>query len=221
VAFLVYGFLVAFLWTRIYYSRLQALGDKDIWDALNDAQQQAIREKESKEEAYSILEGVAAGSIPTPQAMPRSVALTAKSLQAAEERENWPDDIRLKVEQFKQAPNDWGDDTAARIFRGAPSEANGKRLEAEIVKELRRALVIDVRVVEKSGQPLEGPVMFLLHPSFSKSVLEVQPQGSRADARVTAGEWFTVVAILDHGNTVLSYNLKQLPNAPEWFKQGS
>jgi len=220
VSFVVYGFLVAFLWTRIYYSRLQALGDKDIWDALNDARQQAIHEKESKEEALSILEGVAAGAIPTRQAGPRRAQVSAKSSTSPQETDEWPDEVRAKVEEFKNAPNDWNDDTAGRIFRGASQEAHGKILEGEIVKELRSALVVNLRVRTKTGERLEGPVSLLLHPSFTKSVMEVQPEGDRAEARITAGGWFTVVAIIDKGNTVLSYNLKQLPNAPEWFKQG-
>jgi len=139
VSFVVYGFLVAFLWTRIYYSRLQALGDKDIWDALNDARQQAIHEKESKEEALSLLEGVAAGAIPTRQAGPRRAQVSAKSSTSPQETDEWPDEVRAKVEEFKNAPNDWNDDTAGRIFRGASQEAHGKILEGEIVKELRSA----------------------------------------------------------------------------------
>jgi len=219
VAFIVYGFLITFLWTRIYYSRLQALSDKNIQDALSQALQEASRQTQAKEQALSIAADLATGAITTPST-PATEA-TAKGLPAAEKTESWPEDVKTKVEEFKTAPNNWSDDTAARLFRGAPEEANGKVIEADLVAELRRAAVINLRVRTKAGEPLDGPVTFLLHPSFTKSVLEVHPKGDRAETRITAGEWFTVVAILDSGKTVLSYDLRKLPNAPVWFTGGA
>jgi hypothetical protein len=219
VAFLVYGFMITFLWTRTEYSRLQTLSDRYIEGALDEALREADREKQKKEEYLSIAAGLATGAITTPNTPPLTES-EMKGIAPLEEREHWNDTTRKKIAEFKNAPNNWNDDTAGRIFRGAPGELNGKVLEADLVAELRRALVINLRVRTKTGAPLEGPVTFLLHPSFSKSILEVEPIEDRAETRITAGEWFTVVAILDNGETVLSYDLRKLP-APAWFKLGA
>jgi len=219
VAFLLYGFLITYLWTRINYNRIQVLSDRDLQDELNEALQEASLQKKSKEKALSIAADLATGAITTPNTPPATESAT-KGLAPPEQNPEWPDDVRKKVEEFKNAPSNWNDDTAGRLFRGAPEELNGKVLEADLVAVLRRAAVMNLRVRTKTGESVDDTVMFLLHPSFSKSVLEVPFTKDRAETRITAGEWFTVVAILDNGRTVLSYDLRKLP-APEWFKLGA
>jgi hypothetical protein len=217
ISFLVFGFLASFLWTRIYYGPLQAIADQDVYKELEKAKQEALIQKESKERAVSIASDIAEGQITTPATFTRPEEETKRS-QIPIESALWSDDVRKKLEEFRKAAADWNDDTAARIFRSPPSETNGKILEADFLMELRHAAVINLRIRSTTNQPLEGPVTFVLHPSFTKSVLEVQPRGDKAETKITAGEWFTVVAILDHGKTVLSYDLRKMAGAPEWFK---
>jgi hypothetical protein len=208
IVFVVYGFLVSFLWTRIYYSRLQALSDVDTGKALD----KALADKQYYE---SLASGMVSGAIP----IAKPPAATEKTLQLeAAETAEWPPPVREKFEKFTSASVNWNEDTTAKVFGVKTSIDNGKVLEAEFEAELRRAVVIRLRVRSIMKTPLDGPVTFCLHPSFSKPVIEVQPTGDRAETKITAAEWFTVVAILDSGNTLLALNLKEMPNAPDWFK---
>jgi hypothetical protein len=217
VSFLIFGFLASFLWARIYYGALQAISDKDVYDQLEKAKREVLIEKASKEIALSIASDIEQGQITTP-ATSASREEKTRDFREPPEVATWPEDVRMKFEEFIKTPSDWNDDTAARIFRNPPSEANGKILEADLLMELRRSAVINLRVSSTNNQPLEGQVTFVLHPSFTKPVLTVRPKGAVAETKITAGEWFTVVAILDHGKTVLSYDLRKMAGAPDWFK---
>jgi len=66
---------------------------------------------------------------------------------------------------------------------------------------------------------LTGRVAFLFHPTFPKRIEFVDAQNDRAEVSFYAGGWFTLVAIADGGATVLAYDLRKVPNVPEWFKE--
>jgi len=48
----------------------------------------------------------------------------------------------------------------------------------------------------------------------------VNAKGNLAETEISTAGWFTVIAILDGGKTILSYDLRKLPNVPEWFVKG-
>jgi hypothetical protein len=90
---------------------------------------------------------------------------------------------------------------------------------ATITASTRHSLVISARVEATGGQDLTGPVYFLLHPTLGSPLRTVSARQGRAEINFTSGGWFTLVAIMDGGATVLAYSLQQLPGAPEWFKE--
>jgi hypothetical protein len=214
VTFLVLGFLVSFLWTRIYYGPLQTRVDKSVEDSLRG---QLEREKEEKEKVVSIANSMAKGEIPVPAVSHSTEKRTARS--GTRDVGQWSDVIAKKMEEFKNSPPLWNSDPGTRLFLNAPQESNGRTLEAELVLDLREALVIELRVKRISGEELMGPVAFLLHPTFSESIVYAEPVNDVAEVRISSAGCFTVVAIADGGDTVLSFNLKNLPNAPAWFKR--
>ena len=79
--------------------------------------------------------------------------------------------------------------------------------------------MVRLTVRRLSGAPLEGEVLFLLHPTFDEPCLVEQAKNGVAEVEIFTDGWFTVVAIADRGDTVLSYDLRQLPKAPKWFKE--
>ena len=207
VVFVVYGFLISFLWTRLYYSQLQTIFDRNLRVAL-------VTEIKKKEQYRALASDLATGAITTPS----TPATETKEFRAdVSELSGWPPEVRKKLEEFQTAPVNWNDDTAARVFRVTTNLANGKVLEAQCDGDLRRSVAITLRVRSTTSTPLEHPVTFCLHPSFSKPVIEVLPTGDRAETKIVAGEWFTVVAILDNGHTLLAFDLRRMTDAPAWF----
>jgi hypothetical protein len=223
VAFLVLGFITSFLWTRIYYGPLQTLSDVGLVTRLrkiiDDYKQRLSEERESKEKVEEVANALARGEVVTPG----SALVKARADVSGDTEQviaEWPPDIQEKFDQFKAAPDTWDSDPSAELFPDSPQEAHGRRLEAEILLNMGDGLIINLTVKRTRGEPLKEAVTFLLHPTFPEPVLHVKPKGDLAEWKIYAGGWFTVVAILDGGRTVLSYSLQNLPNAPEWFANG-
>lgn len=222
LTFLVFGFLASFLWTRIYYGPLQTLADRDVVNSLQAklvvSQTELKQEKETRKKAVSVAHSMVKGEIAIPSAPPLKREAPARA-RATSDLQEWPADVRQKIEEFKKLPADWNTDPGAQVFPEALDQANGRRLEAEIELELNDALIIKLRVRRVSGEPLGGPVAFLLHPTFTERIIYDEPSGDVAEVTISSGGWFTAVAILDAGKTNLAYDLKELPNAPAWFKK--
>jgi len=222
LTFLVLGFLASFLWTRIYYGPLQTLADNDVVSSLRAkltySQTQLKQEKETRKKAVSVADSMAKGEIAIPAVPPLKQETPARA-RATSDLQVWPSDVREKIEEFKKLPANWNTDPGAQLFPQARKEANGRRLEAEIDLELSDTLIIKLRVRSVSGETLRGPVAFLLHPTFTERIIYAEPTGDVAEVTISSGGWFTAVAILDAGKTILSYDLRELPNVPAWFKK--
>ncbi|HSQ29460.1 MAG TPA: pYEATS domain-containing protein [Gemmatimonadaceae bacterium] len=226
IAFATIGFLASFLWTRIYYGGIQARADSDIVNWLESK----LEDQESRiDRADKVAEKLASGKlVPPTTATPPSGMVPVTLEQQAPTGElpasiatDLPENLRAPVDRFLHTGVDWNDDTVTRIFGTHPSEANGRVLNAEISVKYEKALVIRLVVERRGGAPLDGDVTFLLHPTFHSRARIVPVEGdNRADLEIYCTGWFTVGAIADKGQTLLEYDLRMLPGAPEWFKKG-
>jgi hypothetical protein len=244
ITFATIGFLASFLWTRIYYGGIQARADNDIvnWVA-SKLEDQETRIDRADKVAQKLASGkLIPGGPPepvTPMApavtpsdarslTPSSggVAVTAEqAMPAGVETEApisaLPPEVREKVDRFLLTGVKWDDDTIVEIFGQHPSTANGRTLSGEITAQYEKALVIRLIVERHEGPPIGDEVLFLLHPTFRARVRVVPVEGDdRADLEIYCTAWFTVGAIADEGETVLEYDLRKLPGAPDWFKKG-
>lgn len=219
VTFVVLGFLVSFLWTRIYYGRLQTLADNDIINRLRGQVRQERKEKqqerEEKEKARKVVQKMRRGEIP------ENAATRPADRTRAQKPEGhaWNPGVLEKIEEFENLPKRWDNDPGATFFGRLRQEDDGRRLEAEMILDVRDALMISLRVRRVSGKPLEGTVAFLLHPTFNQPVVYAEASGEVAEVTISSAGWFTAVAIADGGDTKLAYNLSELPGAPAWFKR--
>ena len=134
-----------------------------------------------------------------------------------------PDDILERVQQFMNAEVAFDTDPAAKLFKELKptKQVNGRELRVSILTELSltklsRGLTLQAEVVPTDGRPLEE-VLLLLHPTYGTRRIQLPVQGGKARFKFFAVEWFTLVAIADGGKTLLSYDLRDVPGAPDWF----
>lgn len=217
VTFLVFGFIVGFLWTRIYYGPLQTITDINLQDKLREIKNELSEQKERTEVNESITKKIAAGTLVT--ATPSLTNEEKVSGPEAFSPESLPLNVREKLEDFRKAPREWDSDPGAEYFPDFSSQANGRKLSAQIDAKMENALVITLRAERTDGEPLEDEVIFLLHPTLRKRIIHVTPKDDKAEVDFYAEGWFTAVAILDNGKTILSYDLRKVPGVPSWFKR--
>ena len=224
VAFAVVGFLSTFLWTRLYYGTLQAMTDWDLLNGLALQQRHLERQLDSAvtatKNAYDgLVEATTAlASGPRRRQAPTSGAPTSspRDLQGAPDA-GLPAAVQQQIDALMAEPANNNTDPIAELFQETPSETKDRRFEGEIVADLKTALVVLLRVRALGGATLEGPVLFLLHPTFLERVVEVVARNGVAETKVFTEGWFTAGAVLDGGKTVLTYDLRNLPGAPQWF----
>lgn len=232
----VVGFLASFLWTRIYYGAIQVGADSQALQMLRaqvsrqaenaaQAQDTAVEARKKAEGAARATEALLRGEInvaaATASAVPAAPATAADEAAEHEEirrrEEEWPGEVRARVERFLAEEPRWDNDPTGELFADAPSSQNGRTLTADVVAELGQGVIVLLRVDHVSGPPLQGEVTFLTHPTFNERLVTVAAKDGRAETKVYAAGTFTAVAIADAGRTVLAYNLAQLPDAPAWF----
>lgn len=211
IVFLVLGFLASFLWTRIYYGAIQSLADRDLLRRLRRVEETA---KGAKTVAKLLASGKLAPSSP------------AGHQTVADEHAAPESDVRgiapfasEQLTQFLRAAVEWDSDPVREVFRDAPQEANGRRLEGEIAANLGDAIVIRLRVRQTGREPLVSEVLFLLHPTFPERVLHATPRNGVAEVSVYAEGWFTAGAVADDGQTILALDLRRIPGVPDWFME--
>lgn len=211
VVFVVLGFYISFLWTRIYYGPLQMFTDNEVIRRLR------IRVVTLK----TVVNQFAKGEIATPDIASVAKEQKAASPSDAEDQTEWTPAVLEKIKKFTESKKDWNSNPTRDIFGDLPNQDKGRRLEPKIKVTLSSSLVIDltVRRVSRKSDPLVGTVAFLLHPTFKTPVIYTTADGDSATIKISPSGWFTVIAIMDKGDTILSYDLSKLPNAPQWFKE--
>ena len=221
VAFAVVGFLSTFLWTRLYYGTIQALTDWDLLNGLALQQRQTDSAVTATKKAYAgLLEtttSLLSGTLVRPAATPGTPTSSPRGALREAPGAGLPATVQQKIDALMVEPANENTDPIAELFQETPSETNDRRFEGEIVADLKKALVVLLRVGARGASTLEGPVVFLLHPTFLERVVEVEAKDGVAETKVFTEGWFTAGAVVDGGKTVLTYDLRNLPGAPKWF----
>lgn len=102
---------------------------------------------------------------------------------------------------------------------GPPESTGARRLKAkvDVVPDRPGLFAVELAVVSEDDSPIDGPIGFLLHPTFPQPRRVVHPESGRVRVRLIAWGAFTVGCIDDHG-AHLEINLAKLPDAPEAFR---
>lgn len=127
------------------------------------------------------------------------------------------EDWRTRVQRFMRAPRRFDNDPTADIFGNPGTAKNGCTLQVTIVATLRGGLDLQ-GTVRCDRNPLpSGEVVFLLHPTYEHRALTVPLYEGVASLRFFSAGSFTLIAMLDAGETILSFDLRDVPGAPSSF----
>lgn len=105
---------------------------------------------------------------------------------------------------------------------GGRCEVHGRRLSVRKVSgtQERGYLSLEIKVeVLPGAEPLNGPVTFVLHPSFGRRPITVRPKDGSARIECEAYGAFTIGVRTDDGGTQLEYDLAMDFSLPLWFRR--
>jgi hypothetical protein len=110
-------------------------------------------------------------------------------------------------------------------YAGGASEANSRRLTATIAPAVgpdHPACLVHLAVTSTDPRkhPLNGEVVFHLHPTFTPPVRRVVADGASATLDIISWGAFTVAADADGGRTKLELDLTTLPGGTPGFYKG-
>ena len=210
VAFWVEGFLIGFLWTRVRYPKLMVTADRSLREEVLELKAEA---KEAKEEREGIKK-------------------TARTILQQPDTDTWretnPQEVResldpsgrgndliKEIEEFYRKEPIYQSDPGLDFERLRKNE-KARKIAGRILSRQGQGLTLEVRV--ESDQELTGEVVYLLHPTLPHRMRSATVKNNSAAVQFYAEGYFHVVAIADKGQTVLLYDLRQVPDAPEWFK---
>jgi hypothetical protein len=194
--FSILGFLMVYLWTRIYLiNRLRNIETYylNLLNKIEGKLQSTESEKENLETQNDDLNALV-------QTNPH---------------------IKENIKQTLQTKREDDDDPNKGNFGGL-AESNGRKITASVrptsYDEDLFSVLLQV-VSTSTDNPLVSDVVFHLHPTFSNAAQTVKPIDGKAELRVIAWGAFTVGAVCDGGTVNLELDLSELPDAPKDFKE--
>jgi hypothetical protein len=196
VYYLIIGFLISYLWTRLNLAR--AFREAD----LNAAKLNEILNKveivKAKTEVAQAKAGLGIGKGPSEEVQKVMLEVSNQIQPGTVPNDPWKG-------QF-----------------GGSSAANGRQLSATVTPVPGQSGLYTIHLsvsTTNTSKPLTGAVQFFLHPTFNqpKPMIKVGPNGL-AELEIVAWGAFTVGALADDGQTRLELDLSQLTTAPAEFR---
>jgi hypothetical protein len=152
------------------------------------------------------------GAVPTPSAGDAPASIAADQATSAS--------TVIAADQATSASTVDADDPQAGQW-GRQPEAAGRHVYAKVTPSALREDWFDVTITVESTdrkRPLQGTVLFHLHPTFRTPRLRPVIDG-KATLRLVAWGAFTVGVQADGGSTQLELDLARVPDAPAGFRQ--
>lgn len=228
--FTVIGFLSGYLWTRIHFYRLLAQTSGDVKSLekkliqVNEEKAQAEAEKARAEEERLAMEKQKQEAEAKMEEVKQVEQKQQKELKAMAKDNVKSTEMKTTEAMFISADSsdgDTSDDPHAGKF-GGEAEQNGRKISAtvDITSFDSERFFVSLEVVSTdSNKPLEGDVVFFLHPTFRYPERTVPVENGKAELDIVAWGAFTVGVKCDNGATSLELDLAKLPGAPQKFAE--
>jgi len=189
--FLICGFLMCYLWTRVYFKQMLGEADNEYASIKNNLDQ--------------LNDYIAIGAQPIEHNNKSFIKPVYKDTKG---------NIRTSI---KRSP----DDDPQKYLWGEKPENNGRKLKATVTPSTVSKDYFNVEIAVTStdlSKPLKGDVVFHLHPSFRNPDPTIEAVNGEAKLNILAWNAFTVGAEADEGETILELDLAELSDAPQLFK---
>ncbi|KAA9325010.1 pYEATS domain-containing protein [Adhaeribacter soli] len=224
VCFLIYGFMVGYLWTRLYYHHLLAKADNSFLDEVNRKLASLEKKTKTANEKAETAETIAKkAKYDAKKAQSTATFGVGKSTTSNVINETKKKRLALLNESFGTAKLDLvknEKDPNKGRFDGR-SETKDRKLTAQVTHSPTLENLFNVHLKLESineNNPLSGVAKFYLHDSFREPVYPANVIDGKAALDLTTFGAFTVGVIADGGETKLELDLKELPDAPLEFK---
>jgi len=194
IYFLVCGFLMSYLWTRLYFKKQLGLADRDYNDLYKEVD-------EVKEDLGKLMIG-----IPKPK---------FKSFDQSKKI-----DEMTNVEGTSENLAESLEDDFQKGKWGGQSNVNDRSLTATITESKWGKDYFDIELTVQSLNPdiiLRGKVKFHLHPTFRNMTPEVKVVNGQAKLNIIGWGAFTVGAQSDNDTVALELDLASIKSAPKLF----
>lgn len=192
IYFLVCGFLMSYLWTRLYFKKQLGLADRDYNDLYNEVD-------EVKEDLEKLMIGV-----PKP-----TFSSFDKTIEKSNQ-EGIPETLAERLEDDFQKGK-WGGQAKLddRILTATITESKWGKEYFDIELKVQST---------NSDKPLLGKVKFHLHPTFRNMTPEVNAVNGQAKLNIIGWGAFTVGAQMDDDAVKLELDLASVKSAPQLFR---
>lgn len=214
--FLVLGFLCAYLWTRLYFSKMLAKSQSDVQEIqeeldnkkeeLNDKQNELDEKGKQLEEKQTELVEKEEELLKTENEVKALATSFSKPII----------DLKSKIitDLSKEDPN--------KNRFGGKAESNERMLNAIVTPtsydDELFTVILEVNSINNKN-PLTGEVTFHLHPTFNNPTEVLNVKDGIAKLNLIAYGAFTVGVECDEGKTKLELDLAELVDAPKLFKE--
>lgn len=228
--YFILGFIMIYFWTKTDYSTVMQFMDeafsrqlKVVTKAKEEAQKEAQETKEQKQQVEQQLEDVSKQKQDTEdqlETVKKDSETKTQEVQAVFQTfSSNANEIKKQLIESKIDANQENDPQKGKW--GGKQELNGRKVSASVwessVDKEWFNVTIEVRSTDES-KPLEGDVIFHLHPSFPTDVRTVTSEKGLATLQLIAYGAFTVGIECDDKQTQLEIDLAELPEAPALFK---
>lgn len=209
--FSVLGFMMVYIWTRIYFFQVLRQTENEYKILYN----KTVLEKKKIE---NDLDNVTTEK----NQLVQQNEITQEDLSALVS--TFPDvtqtikDNQIKIRNDETIESDPNKGKFGRLSVNNERKLSAKIRETSYDDEL---FVIDLEVssTNPDKNPLEGDVTFYLHPSFPNEIEKIKVTNGKAENKLISYGTFTVGVVCDSGKTKLELDLAEVPDAPKLFKE--
>lgn len=221
--YFILGFIMIYFWTKTDYSTVMKYMDDAFNKKLREetmAKESALQQVEQKDEQLKVVNEQKDQTTEQLETVKKDSVIKDKEIQAVFQTFSPnAEDIKNQLLETRASPDLENDPQKGKW--GGKAESNGRKLDANVRESSIKdwfSLSLDV-VSTDNNKPLEGDVIFHLHPSLPAIDQTIKAENGIASLQLLVYGAFTVGVECDNGQTQLEIDLAEIPNVPQLFKE--
>ncbi len=221
--YFILGFIMIYFWTKTDYSTVMKYMDDAFNKKLREetkAKENALQQVEEKDEQLKVVNEQKDQTTEQLETVKKDSESKAQEVQAVFQTFSPnAEDIKNQLLEAKASPDLENDPQKGKW--GGKVESNGRKIDANVRESSIKdwfSLSLDV-VSTDSMKPIEGDVVFHLHPTLPANEQTIKAVNGVASLQLLVYGAFTVGVECDNRQTQLEIDLSELPDIPQLFKE--